>query len=93
MTDYTPPPPIVVNGTPNAEQLAAGLRYVIMLLGGAASAVGAGHLAGQLNALLVIVGPIAAIIAFIWGQVVTRKSSQAKTIMAAALPDSVAKIK
>jgi hypothetical protein len=82
--------PITVNATPTLEQVSAGLRYGLMAVAAVAGTLGYSHVAGQASALLMAVAPVAGFVVFIWGQIVTRKTSQKAATMANALPNSVA---
>lgn len=95
MTDFTPTPnkPITVWATPTPDQVTAGLRYALMAVSSIASALGMAKVAGDASALLASVGPVAMVIVFVWGQLVTRESAKQKATMATALPDSVAQTK
>lgn len=90
MTDT---PPIVANASPAPDQIAAGLRQGVLLLAAVASTLGYTKLAGEFSSILTIVGPIAAIVAFVWGQIHVRQASQDKKTLAAAVPDSVGVVK
>lgn len=90
MTDQ---PPIVVNASPVQDQIAAGLRVFIIAAGSVATALGYAGVAGKLNALLLAVGPVAAAIAFLVGQLKTRALAKKAARMATLLPDSVATTK
>ena len=93
MTDPVQPEPIVVNATPTADQIAAALRQLVLVLATAATALGAVGWAGELNALAIVAGPLAGLIVIVWGQFATRKAAQIKATLATALPDSVATTK
>lgn len=85
--------PIVVNATPTQDQLAAGLRQLLLALSSIASVLGYTKVAGELSAALTIVGPVAMIITIVLGQIYTRRASQKLIITATAAPDSVAVVK
>lgn len=85
--------PIMVWATPTPDQVMTGLRYTLLAVSSVASALGLEKLAGGASALLAAVGPIAVVVVFIWGQLVTRATSKQKAIMATALPDSIAQTK
>jgi hypothetical protein len=89
MTD-TAPTPIVVNGSPTTVQLQAALRSAIQAGGVIAGTLGASGLAGDADKLLVFVGPVAAVIAFLWGQYATHKHATQAVNMANKLPPNVA---
>lgn len=93
MTDFSPPAPIVANATPTAEQIATGLRQAVLIIAPILTMLGYIKWAGELNSLLVIVGPLSTIIVVLWGQWNTRKNSQDKKALAAAAPDSVGVVK
>ena len=81
--------PIVANADPTQDQLAAGLRQGVLLAAAVASTLGYTQLAGRLSALLAIVGPLAAVAAFAWGQWRTRRNAQDRATLAAAAPDCI----
>lgn len=93
MTDFSPPAPIVVDGDPGAEQLAAGMRQAILVVASIATALGYTKAAGEISAFLLVAGPLAGLIVIVLGQLKTRDSSQKKAAMAAQLPDSIAVVK
>lgn len=99
MTDPTAPTPgvpIQVNAKAGPDQWAAGARQLILVLGPLAAFAAANHmlrLEGWLNLAIAIIGPAAALAAIVLGQVKTRRDSLAKTVMAQALPDSIAHVK
>lgn len=93
MSNLPPSTPIMVNPYPTQDQIAAGIRQTILILGSVAGALGAAKVAGELNTLLVIVGPIAALISFVLGQLHTRSASKKLAITAAAAPNAVAQVK
>lgn len=90
MTNLPPSAPVVVNGSPSAVQIEAGIRQLIMIVGSVAAAFGAKGMAGDLNGVLAIVGPLATVVAFIWGQMATRSKAKAAITIANMLPDSKA---
>lgn len=92
MTDPTTSP-IVVNATPTVDMWQAGLRYAITAASAVLAALGYAGLAGKASALLLAVGPVAALGAFLWGLWATRKSSNTKTELANMLPDDKAQTK
>lgn len=85
--------PIMVNPTPGPAQIEAGLRDAIKILGSIATMVGLAKWGGELNGLLVIVGPAATIIAFAWSQMKTRTAATNQATMAAIVPNAVAILK
>lgn len=87
------PDPIMVNGTPEVDQMATGIRYVLLALASIASAMGFADVAGKFNALLIVAGPVAMAAVFVWGQLNTRAKSKRAATMAAALPNDVAQVK
>ena len=93
MTDVTPATPIVVPATPASDQLASGLRSVILGLGVIATTLGATKFAGTLNGLLEAAGPIAAVVSVVWSQWNAHSQHAQKVTMANAAPDSVAVVK
>lgn len=98
MSDQTPstalvPVPIEVNAAPETAQWEALVRQVILIASTAATALGYTVVGGKIGMLMVIAGPLAGLIVLIIGQLHTRRAEQDKIAMAAALPDSVAKVK
>ena len=87
------PPVIMVNADPMKDQVETGLRYLLLALGAIAGALGWTRTAGTASALMLAVGPVAMLVAFVWGQVKTRTLSRKASTMAAHLPDSVAQTK
>lgn len=85
--------PIVVNASPLNDQLASGIRQLLLVLATAATALGSVGWAGRFNALAVVAGPLAGLIVIIIGQWKTRKAAQTAATLAAVVPDSVAQIK
>lgn len=85
--------PIRVNASPGPDQVATGIRYALMAAASVASALGFAEVAGKFNALLVTAGPIAVFAVFVWGQWSARHNSKAKAVMAAQLPDEIARFK
>ena len=90
MTDTSP---IVVNGNPVRDQVEAGLRLLLGAVGGILAALGYTGAAGKASALLLAVGPVAALVAFVLGQIKTRSLSKRAAAMARLLPDSAAMTK
>lgn len=90
MTDQTP---IQVHASPTAPQIAAALRQVVLMLGPLMGAIGYAGWAGQADQFLQVVGPVSAVIAFIWGQLATRKAAKQQAVMAPYAPESVATFK
>lgn len=93
MTDDSAPAPIVANATPELEQVAAGVRQLLIALGAIAGALGYAHVAGDLSVALDILGPAVTIGSVIAGQIKTRQSSQNVATLAAVVPNSVAVVK
>lgn len=87
------PDPIEVNASPTPAQIAALLRQIVTVVGSAAGALGYAGVAGQLNEYLTIVGPLAAVIAVLWGQISTRSTAKKLAIAADAAPDRIAVLK
>ena len=85
--------PILVNPTAGPDQLAAGIRYALMTIAGAATVFGYNHVATDATGLLVIAGPLAGLLVFAMGQWKTRQQSLKLAVVAKAAPDSVAQIK
>jgi hypothetical protein len=81
--------PIIANASPAPDQIAAGLRQLVLVLGSIASALGYSKLAGEFSSLLAIVGPLSVIVAFVWGQLHTRAAAQQKATLAAAAPNAI----
>lgn len=86
-------PPIEVHSTPTPAQIEAGFRQAVVALGAIAGTLGYAGVAGKLNVVLAVAGPISALIAFLWGQAITRSKAQEAAAMAAQLPDEIAKLK
>lgn len=93
--------PIVVNPSPAAEQISAGIRTLIVLVGGISAIIG---LLGkhdilglvvylQSSAAVPVVGAAGAVGAFLYGQWKTIVRKREAVTIAAAAPDSVAVIK
>lgn len=91
MTDT--PPPIVANASPLNDQIAAGIRQLVLVLATGATALGYAGWAGRLNALAVVAGPLAGLIVIVLGQIKTRQSAKDTATLAAKVPDSVAVVK
>ena len=85
--------PIEVNATPVPAQIEASIRQVVLMVGPLLGGIGYVGLAGKLNDALVLAGPAAAIIAFVWGQVATRQAAKKLTITARAAPNRTAIVK
>lgn len=95
--------PIVVDATPAAPQLAAGIRQAALAVGMILSTLGLTAWAGKFDlivslatpiaTLIVIVGPIIAGVAAWWGQMSTRHIAQKAATLAALQPDEVATFK
>lgn len=91
MTDPTAPTePIVVNARAGPDQWAAAIRYLLMVVVGAATVFGADHVAKDATGLLTIAAPLGGLIVFVMGQWKTRTQSLKMAVMAKALPDTVA---
>lgn len=88
--------PIKFDATPTPAQLAAGIRQWGLIIGSALGAlglfpgiadwlekIGSPELAGA-------VGVVATVIAFVWGQVSTRKQAKKLAVAGSAAPDTVA---
>jgi hypothetical protein len=86
-------PPIVANASPVPEQMASALRQLILALASIATALGYSKAAGDLSLVLDVLGPLAAVIVIVLGQLKTRKASQNTATLAAAVPDSIAVVK
>lgn len=93
MTDTPVETPIVVHATPTQPQIEAGIRQSVLVLGTVAAMAGQAKIAGQANDLLAIAGPVAALLAFVWGQLATRRHAKQAATMAQALPDRIASVK
>jgi hypothetical protein len=87
--------PIIVNATPTADQIAAALRQGIAAVGAIAGTLGVTGIFSDahLNQATALVGPIATVLAIVWGQLETRSKAKKLTITAAAAPNSVAQVK
>jgi hypothetical protein len=87
--DFTPTP-IQANASPLSDQIASGIRQLLLVLATAATALGSVGWAGKFNALAIVAGPLAGLIVIILGQLRTRKLSQNVATMAAIVPNKVA---
>lgn len=93
-----PAPPIVVNPSPVGEQVASGVRQLVVLLGGFVAIAGflrQRDLAGlvgylQSGEFVPVVGALAAAAAVTYAQLKTRWRKREAVTMADAAPDSVA---
>ncbi len=85
--------PIVVNANPAVDQIQAGLRLTIVAAGSVAGALGFVRATHTIDGLLLAVGPVAALIAYVWALVKTRTLSLKASSMAAMLPFHVAQTK
>lgn len=87
--------PILYNTTPTPDQIAAALRYGVTALGSMAGALGYSGVFSddRVNMITAMVGPAAAAIAFIWGQLATRAHAKKLAVAGAAAPNSVAQAK
>lgn len=85
--------PIRVNATPTLDQIATGIRYLLMTLASGATVLGYFEAAGKFNDLLQSVGPASWLVFFLWGQISARHQSKTKAALAAQLPDVVATFK
>lgn len=86
MTDPTVPP-IVVHATPTQPQINAAVRQVILAAGMIVGALGAkSAFVDQINGLVTFAGPVAAVVAFLWGQWETRRSAQKAAALAVSSP-------
>jgi hypothetical protein len=92
MTDPAVPEPIIVNPTAGPDQWAAGIRYALMTIAGAASVFGWEHVSKDATGLLVIAMPLGGLIA-LWGQYKTRQQSLKLAVLAKAVPDTIAQVK
>lgn len=81
---------IKVPESPTPAQIEAGIRQAVTILGAIAGTVGAAKLAGHLNEVLLIVGPLSSIIAIVWGQLFTRSQAKKLAVVAEAAPNAVA---
>lgn len=86
-------PPVVVNDNPVQDQAEAGFRLAIVAAGAVLGALGYEHAAGKVSALLLAVGPMAALAAYVWGIVKTGTLSSKASFMAKQLPNSIARTK
>lgn len=85
--------PIVVNATPTADQWATTIRYFLVVVSTLATMFGYAHVAKDATGLLVIAGPLGGLAVFAMGLRKSRTQSQKLTVMAEALPDSIAVVK
>lgn len=81
--------PIQVNATPTADQIAAGIRQAILVFGGLLGGLGYANLAGQVSGLVEIAGPLAAVVVFVWGQIVTHQKAKKMVAVAKSDPANV----
>lgn len=88
-----PQQPIIVPATPTQTQAAAAVRQIILILAGAASALGFAGVAGQLNEFIAYAGPVAAVVVFVWGQVRTRTEAKKLIVTGGAAPNTVAQVR
>lgn len=93
LSDTSTATPIVVNPDPSQEQLQSAIRSVILGFGSFAAALGFTKVAGGLDLLLQIVGPIAMLVSIVMSQLNTRASHAQKVTMAQATPNAVAVVK
>jgi len=102
MTDTEPltPSPIIVNANPAQDQLEAGVRQFLSVIGLFLPLVGLAKYTGTLNWLIANATIVSALLsaaiglgAIVWGQWKTRVISQKSAAMATILPDSVATTK
>ncbi len=94
MTDQPPIVPIEVNADPVTDQIGAGIRLTLVALGSVAGALGYAGLAGKFSALVLVAGPVAAAVAYVWGIYKTgRLSAKASSLVQHIGDDTVAKLK
>lgn len=93
MTDPTAQAPIIVPATAGADQLAAAVRQLGLVLAGLAGMFGYSHLSSQLGQLSVLAALAVGPLSLIYGQIATRRRSNQLTTVAKAAPDSVAVVK
>lgn len=99
MTDTPPASPIIVNASPLKDQIEAGLRQAVTVLGPIVTilaATGWGQKIGLSNDFSVFVesiGAISTIAALVIGQMKTRSTSQKAASMANQLPNTIAQTK
>ena len=88
--------PIIVNSDPMKDQIAAGLRQAVTVIGplvAVLAATGWGQkigLSADFNIFVSAIGTISAIAALIVGQIKTRSMAQKAAAMASQLPNKVA---
>lgn len=90
-------PPLVVDPSPVKDQIGAGIRTLIVLIGGISAIlgfIGRHDAAGlvvylQSGAFVPIIGAAATVGAFVWGQWKARHSKAQLVTTAAAAPDDV----
>jgi uncharacterized membrane protein YfcA len=94
-TPAVPATPILVNATPTPDQIASAIRYGVTAAGSIAGALGYSGVFSdkQDNTAAAMIGPMAVVIAFIWGQLVTRLRAKQLAVTAAHSPDPVAQVK
>ncbi len=94
MTNFNgTPEPIVVNASPTPAQISAGLRQLILAVGPLVGYLGWSGGESTLNTALQYIGPISAVVAFLWGQLSTRSHAKKASVMATQLPNSIARTK
>ena len=85
--------PIIVSATPTVAMWQTGLRYAITAVAAVLAALGYTGAAGKASALLLAVGPVAALLAFLWGLWATRSNGKKMAVLAAAAPNSVGQVR
>lgn len=93
MSNQDGQPPLAVNSNPAPDMFAAGLRYILMAAAAVAGALGYTGWAGKFSALLMAVGPVAAAVAFIWGQYSSWRKSKEIAKLVPHVADDVAVFK
>lgn len=87
-----PMPAIQVNADPKQAQYGAAIRQAVLVASGVVGAFGYTHLSTEIGALSLVSGPAAGLIAFILGQLHTRRAEKQQIAMATVLPDRIATV-
>jgi hypothetical protein len=85
--------PVEVERSVTKVQLEAAMRQILIAVGAVAGVLGHKDAVGTISASMEIVGPLAAVIAFVWGQVATRSQASKLTAVTANVSDAIAKFK
>lgn len=82
--------PIEVNSTALPAMVITAIRYLVQLLAGYLITKGMLPEGTDIN---VLIGIVIGVVTLIWGVVATKRSNAKQKVMAAVLPDSIARIK